>query len=228
MEHILVSLEGNISSGKSNMIEYLKTKDNNDFTIIEEPILLWQNVKTKNLLKDMYMNNKNYIFQQYALLTRYELQQKHISQNVIMERSFLSSQIFIQNSYEMNLLDETEKYILDKHLHIFQNNSNKLTHIIYLYTNPEIALQRIQIRNRLEENNITLQYLQNLHYQHETHLSKLNIPIIIIDANQTKEEIKHSYDKTIFLLNHTEEISPIQFIKGNDIEYQYTFNNKTQ
>ncbi|CAF4307588.1 unnamed protein product [Rotaria sp. Silwood2] len=74
------------------------------------------------------------------------------------------------------------------------NDSCHLDLIIYLRATPETCLQRIQTRHRSGEESISLDYLQTLHERHEEWLihrnrTNLSIPILIVDANQTKERV---------------------------------------
>lgn len=66
--------------------------------------------------------------------------------------------------------------------------------IVYLRASPETCLERIQKRHRSEEESISLDYLHTLHERHEEWLIKrnsanLSIPILVVDANQTKERV---------------------------------------
>ena len=59
---------------------------------------------------------------------------------------------------------------------------------------PEICLERIRKRHRSEEESINLDYLQALHEHHEEWLMRRNYtslltPVLIVDANQTKERV---------------------------------------
>ena len=59
---------------------------------------------------------------------------------------------------------------------------------------PETCLERIRQRHRSEEEPIDLDYLQALHERHEEWLVQRNYtslltPVLIVDANQTKERV---------------------------------------
>jgi deoxyadenosine/deoxycytidine kinase len=47
--------------------------------------------------------------------------------------------------------------------------------IVYLRTTPEKAFERVNIRGRLGEQDITLSYLQNIHNKHEDWLGQHKI-----------------------------------------------------
>jgi deoxyadenosine/deoxycytidine kinase len=54
--------------------------------------------------------------------------------------------------------------------------------VVYLRCNPEVALQRIKKRGRIEEQNIDLDYLNQIHQYHEEWLANKE-NVIIIDCN---------------------------------------------
>jgi deoxyadenosine/deoxycytidine kinase len=56
--------------------------------------------------------------------------------------------------------------------------------ILYLQASPESVMKRIRMRNRTEENGITLEYLSELHERYENWLTdpKIKTPVIIINA----------------------------------------------
>ncbi len=65
--------------------------------------------------------------------------------------------------------------------------------LVYLRARPETCLERIKTRNRPEEQSITLDYLNQLHERHEEWLTtqndRLTTPVLIVDADQTKEHV---------------------------------------
>lgn len=54
---------------------------------------------------------------------------------------------------------------------IIEKNKCDLDIIFYLRSTPEICMERMKNRNRLEESNITIEYLQKLHNFHEKWLN---------------------------------------------------------
>jgi hypothetical protein len=68
----------------------------------------------------------------------------------------------------------------------YVNNNNNWKYI-YLRCNPETAFMRIQKRGRVEEKDITLEYLKKLHKYHEEWLNKLSENILIIDCDKDFE-----------------------------------------
>ena len=103
---IVISVEGNIASGKSTFIKFFEIYcqvNNITCEVILEPINLWNNVENCgiNLLKLYYKNPKEYsfIFQTYVYSTLID-QVKSLSncckEIVVIERSIFSAQhIFV-------------------------------------------------------------------------------------------------------------------------------------
>ena len=68
---------------------------------------------------------------------------------------------------------------------------------IYIKTSPETCYERIKKRNRTEESNIPLEYLNNLNDKHEKWLlsnDNNNVPVLVLDGEEDFEN-----DEIIFL-----------------------------
>ena len=104
-------------------------------------------------------------------------------ETVIMERSiYTDKQIFASNCYEHGVYSDLEWVIYDKwHEWIVSLVNPTLDGIIYLRTSPETCLRRLKPRGRNEEKQVPLEFLKELHYQHENWLipsgTKPNGPI---------------------------------------------------
>ena len=66
--------------------------------------------------------------------------------------------------------------------------------IIYLNAEPEVCAQRIIHRGRLEEKNISIDYLKQLHKYHEDWLINNN-DVLVIDCNRDFENDKIYQDE---------------------------------
>ena len=62
----IFSIEGNVGSGKSTLVRYMKQKDTaNTFHFIEEPVDEWENIKDKkgnNMIEKYYKQQNKYSF----------------------------------------------------------------------------------------------------------------------------------------------------------------------
>jgi len=188
-----IAVEGNIGSGKSTVLDYLSKSPFCD--IIEEPIERWKNLRGHNILAMLYSDPHRwgFAFQANAQMTIAQLHAQPAKAAIkVMERSIYSARYcFVENLYRNNILQNVEYEILKDWFELLtSNDSCHLDLIIYLRAKPETCLERIKARNRPEEQSITLEYLNQLHERHEEWLSStLTIPVLIVDADQTKENV---------------------------------------
>lgn len=180
----IITIDGNIGSGKTTILNYLHT--NYNIYIDLEPIEQW-----KPFLDDIYNNNKNYFnFQIRVWLDRSWIQEKD-NTTIIMERS----PYFIRNTFN--------KYIIDNNLinnqenNIIQELYNKTDLIwksdyyIYIRSSPEKCLERINKRCRENEQNISIDYLNEIHKLHEdayNNAIKNKMKIFVIDIESKSLE----------------------------------------
>jgi deoxyadenosine/deoxycytidine kinase len=203
MRPFLVAVEGNIGAGKTTLLNQLK-----DWPMAEcqeEPIDSWTNVANNNLLDLMYKQPKKYTFH-FQVLAALKQPILQVSKPIqIVERSLISQlYCFGANALKRNDITPLEFELLSQ---LFNRCITWQTPdlIIYLKSSPEMALKRIQNRNRIEENNITLDYLSDIHQLHEkTFGNSDNDHTIVIDTDQflnsfeiynlKQKIVKHSYD----------------------------------
>ena len=172
MSPIILYIEGNIGTGKSTFLKHLDNDDlkkKYNYDVIYEPVDIWQNV---GILKKFYEDPKRYcyLFQSYCLFTRYQLL-NNIDPKldyVFVERSIFSDNyVFAKTCKELGQLDDIEfKIYNDWFVKFLRNHPQKYYHI-YLRVDPQTCLERIKQRNRGEESNISLFYLEKLHNAHE-------------------------------------------------------------
>ena len=203
-----IFIEGNIASGKSTLVHYLK--DNLQLNVIPEPIDKWKNTvdnKGNNILQYFYNDTKRwgYLFQMNAFLTRGQIIEKNKDNDFIMERSIYSDKnCFAINCYENNLISDIEWKLYNSWFTwLSKSLSLEGDAYIYLRTSPEISFKRLKKRNRKEEELISLEYLKEIHNRHEKWLYKKSNNILILDGN-----IENSKER---LLNFKKQIQ--HFIK---------------
>jgi len=199
-----VVVEGNIGCGKTTFLDHF-SKHSERVEVLTEPVERWRDVNGHNLLQLMYEDPSRWAlpFQSYVQLTMLENHLLATSKPVkLIERSIYSARYcFVENMYRTGKLQGSEFAVLDEWFKFATNKENsldlKVDLIIYLKTTPEKALERINKRARSEENQIPLQYLQQLHALHEDWLLHkkypLPAPVLVIDADKNLTEMEDVY-----------------------------------
>lgn len=165
-----VVLEGNIGCGKSTLLESLHT--NKMVTVLPEPVQKWQNVKGVNLFKLMVEDPKRwaYVFQNYVVSTLLEHHTLRVETPIkIIERSIFSARhCFMKILRENELIHPVEAEIFENWISFVKEKALANVDLgIYVRSSPEVVLQRIKTRGRIEESAITLDYINRLHEKHE-------------------------------------------------------------
>lgn len=198
----IISIDGNVGSGKSTLISILKKRYKKIY-FAKEPVDIWKNLKDKegkDILTYFYTDKKRwgYTFQNLAFITRKLELEKALNSNydlIITERSTLTDcKIFAKMLYESDCLNDIEMNIYK----FWLNNSNfKVDKQIYLRTDIEKCLERIKKRNRVGEEEIDLKYLRQLEDKHNDWIlgeTNLELDKLIINGNENfledKEVIK--------------------------------------
>lgn len=194
---ILISIEGNIGSGKSTLVKKLEEKFNKkDLKIcfLQEPVNEWSEIKDENditILENYYNNQKKYAFQfqMMAYITRLKTLRDALGARepcnydiIITERSvYTDKYVFAKMLFDSNKISKIEYDIYNRWFNEFLKDLPQ-QHIIYLKTKPSIAFERVKIRARKGEE-IPLEYLEECHKYHQNWLKqdKLgpNVPPLI-------------------------------------------------
>jgi deoxyguanosine kinase len=216
---ISISIDGNIGSGKSTLIQILQEelKNNDNIIFLQEPVSEWLKVtdgKT-NILNNFYCNKKrwSYTFQNFAFITRSHIMLEAIKNNmvypfqkrkvIITERSTETDKhIFAKMLYDEGNMDKLEYEIYNYWYNKLMNGNNINNNIIYLRTTPKDAFDRINKRGRTEEKKIPIDYIQNVHKYHDNWLVEgtKNCNICYLDGTddfQNNEKCKKKIVKSI-------------------------------
>jgi deoxyadenosine/deoxycytidine kinase len=195
----IITIEGNIGSGKSTMINRLRTTYDN-VVVIDEPVDQWLSMKDENgksLLELFYgdMNRWSYTFQNSAFITRYlnayEAIQKHKNTPntvFISERGILTDRyVFASMLKDNNNLSSIEWQLYTKWFDHFQTLI-KIQGIVYIDTPSEVCSERIKKRNREGENNIPLEYLKSLEDYHLKWINNTDLPVLRVSSNASEAQ----------------------------------------
>ncbi|XP_050311528.1 deoxynucleoside kinase-like [Anthonomus grandis grandis] len=201
-----VSIEGNIGAGKSTLIRYFQGMEG--IETYAEPIDWWRNVDGHNLLELLYTDIHQWlkVFQSYVQFTRLSIQTtppKNSSTTVQMfERSVQNNRFcFMEQAYANGYLHSADYAVLDQWYRWIRANVDiSLDLIVYLRSSPDVVYERVKKRARPEEAGLSLEYLKQLHDSHEQWLmtddDRFNtIPVLVLDADKTLEEIVEQYKK---------------------------------
>ena len=180
---LLLSIEGNIGSGKSTLVTKLKEnyKNNKDICFLDEPVSEWEKIQDsqgKSMLEKYYGNQEKYAFafQMMAYISRLAPLRKALKENykvIITERSvYTDKMVFAKMLYDDKKIEDVEYQIYNNWFNEFLNDI-PIPHIVYVQTNPEIAKARVDKRARKGET-IPLEYLTNCHNYHENWLTNNN------------------------------------------------------
>ncbi|XP_065174745.1 deoxynucleoside kinase-like [Sycon ciliatum] len=187
-----IAVEGNISSGKSTLLELFNKQS--FVETLTEPVEKWRNLGGSNILDRMYQDPKrwSFTFQSYVLLTM--LQVHHSQQSkplAVIERSVYSARYcFVENLRASGVMDETEFACYTEWFDwIMSQQRPQLDLIVYLRTSPETCYERLLQRARAEEAPVSLDYLKSLHSRYENWLGSNrswhgNTPVLVLDANK--------------------------------------------
>jgi thymidylate kinase len=191
----LISIEGNIGSGKSTIIKNLKEhfKNKNTIIFLQEPVDEWDKIrdeKNNTILSKFYLNQKKYsfAFQMMAYISRLSLLKKTFEENpnsvIITERCLNTDRfVFAKMLYDNDMLEEVEYQIYLKWFDHFSNICNTQK-IIYLKTDPLTCYSRISKRNRNGEASISVEYLENCHKYHENMINNSDTnQLLVINSN---------------------------------------------
>jgi deoxyadenosine/deoxycytidine kinase len=215
---LIISIEGNIGSGKTTIIEHLEKRigKNKSILFLREPLDVWESVKDnktgKNILEKFYEDPEKYSFpfQVMAYSSRLSMIRKAIKENpdcqvIICERSLEADKnIFAKMLYDDGKIDDVCYQIYNKFYKEFSEEFG-LDSIIYIDADAEVCKQRVEKRSRQGEDSISLEYLQKCKDYHDEWL--LNEPKVLrIKTNQNVTyDTSDPFDKGNIWLNTISE-----------------------
>lgn len=201
---IIVSVEGNIGSGKSTLTRYLQEKYMDDYiknggmyktdadktlspmpniVFLQEPVDAWSRIcddKGVTILEHFYQDQEKYAFafQMMAYISRLNLLKTTIEEHpgaiIVTERS-----LYTDKHVFMRMLNDG-KQINAIERAIYEEwfdsftDGFKLDGVVYVSATPEKCKDRVENRSRDGENTISLDYLHKCHDYHEDMLKEEN------------------------------------------------------
>ena len=193
---LIISIDGNIGSGKSTLYADLQDYYKNDDTIcfVPEPVDEWHSIIDASgtpILTNLYKDTKRFAFrfQMMAYISRLSLIRQKVLEAkykiIISERSVQTDKnVFAQMLFDEGNIEHDEFQIYLQWFEHFLEDV-KLNGIVYVYAEPEVCNKRVHIRGR-EGETIPLEYLQKCHEYHEKWLHSISndqIQLLTIQAN---------------------------------------------
>ena len=234
----IICIEGNIGSGKSTFVQFLKQyyEGRSDICFLDEPVDLWLTCKDEegNILEHYYKDQKTYgfKFQMLAYISRLSILKKAVENKqykyIISERSlFTDRNVFCKMLYDDKMIDEIGYQIYNMWFDEF-NVFSQNTKYIYLKTLPSTSYERVLKRARKGET-IPLEYLAKCSEYHDNWLLqpefKYNL-LALFDAN-VKEKDTHNWTKEMDKIIMKEKILVNQeTIVEKGIEYLKKYINE--
>lgn len=192
---VIVSVDGNIGSGKSTNVEdlkkFYKEKGRTDILFIQEPVDAWNTVVDKDgtpILANYYKDKKRFAFrlQMLAYISRLSLLRDAIKKGykyIITERCVATDRnVFSKMLYDKGDIEHDEYIIYNKWFEEFITDV-PIGAIIYIKASPQVCLERVNIRAR-EGEHIPIEYLEECDRYHNEWIDKEDIPKLVIDANR--------------------------------------------
>lgn len=168
----IISIEGNIGAGKSTLLHNMKQQWEHagwNVVFMQEPVDIWNTVQDeqgKTVLEKYYNDPSKYSFsfQIMAYSTRLAMLQNTIRDHpecdvIICERSLEADRnIFASMLFADGLMEHVNHQIYEL---LYANTAKQyaVDGIVYLDATPDTCLERIHVRNRDGESNISIDYL---------------------------------------------------------------------
>lgn len=219
----ILSIEGNIGSGKSTFLKHLKSNldivdDKYKIIFVDEPVSSWENIKDKNgknMIEKFYDNPVKYAFpfQIMAFTTRLICLKKTIEDALLEEHDktiiIITERSLHTDCYVFAELLKKQNNIEDVCFQIYMQLFNEFSlnypvnTIIYIDTTPTICRERIIQRSRSGED-ISIDYLIQCHEEHENYIyiKMKNVNNVVIDGTLNINENPEILDEWLEITNY--------------------------
>lgn len=201
----IISIEGNIGSGKSTLVNLLKKHSKQDVIFCHEPVDVWSTIRdgdSKSILNHFYEDKQKYAFafQMMAYVSRLSILNQtlraHPNCIIVSERSIETDcHVFAKMLHDQGVMNDIEHQIYLKWFDEFSTGL-QIQGIIHMDTSPTRCFERILTRNR-EGEIIQMQYLNDCHMYHEDWLKRCN-NVLKIDGNlNLDDDVVNKWVQTI-------------------------------
>lgn len=189
----LISIEGNIGSGKEEFIQFFKKYFSDEIIFIEDNVYNW---KDKTLLNNFYKNPERWAFtlQIQSITQKYKrflnlLPHKKKGSVIITHRSpmsdnFCFEKACVENGYITQKEDEIYQSVFDNY------RIPRFHGVIYLKSNIDKCYEKIITRGDKSEKIISFDFLRSINSNYDSWIEKIkrdNIPLVEIDIENFRE-----------------------------------------
>ncbi|MBF88426.1 MAG: deoxynucleoside kinase [Candidatus Marinimicrobia bacterium] len=173
-----VAIEGVIGVGKTSLAGLLEERLNAK--------LILEKFDENPFLSDFYIDPERYAFQTqlFFLLSRYR-QQQELRQINVFHNLIISDYMFVKDRLFASLnLDEKEMSLYDSIAKILEKNIINPDLVIYLQADTQRLMERIVMRDREFEKNISSDYIEGLNQVYNEYFFRFqDCPLLIINTN---------------------------------------------
>ena len=227
----IVSIEGNIGSGKTTgkekLKEYIAQKKSADSTVVfvDEPTDEWQTIQDENcvpILENLYGDLKRFAFrfQMMAYISRLKkLRDAVRNPNVkiiITERCLITdAHVFAKMLYDSKHIEEDEYQIYTRWFDEFAKEVEPSC-IVYFKASTDVCMTRIKKRSRAGEEDMQRDYLDKCNRYHDDWLitdPTTQIPVLILNANQENSDYSADIYKYIYNVRTSKIIGVLHQLK---------------
>ena len=173
-----VAIEGVIGVGKTSLAHLLEERLNAK--------LVMEKFDENPFLADFYLDPERYAFQTqlFFLLSRYR-QQQELRQTEVFHKLVISDYMFVKDRLFASLnLDDKEMSLYDSVAKILEKNILNPDLVIYLQAETPKLMERITLRGRDFEKNMSLDYIDALNQVYNEYFFRYQeSPLLIINTN---------------------------------------------
>jgi deoxyadenosine/deoxycytidine kinase len=227
----IVSIEGNIGSGKTTgkekLKQYILQKKSADSTVIfvDEPTDEWQTIQDENgvpILVNLYSDLKRFAFrfQMMAYISRLKkLRDARRNPNVkiiITERCLITdAHVFAKMLYDSKHIEEDEYQIYTRWFDEFAKEVEPSC-IVYFKASTDICMNRIKKRSRPGEQEMQYEYLDKCNRYHDDWLvtdPMTLIPVLILNANEENSDYSRDIYKYMYDIRTSKIMGVLHYLK---------------